>query len=137
MGAADFTRILEVLTAREIDFIVVGGVAAVLHGAPVTTFDLDVVHSRTNANIDKLLLALQDLGARYRSRPDLMPGKTHLSSPGHQLLSTSSSAPFMGRWTYLGRSRRDGTMRRFFRTPRCCGSGTPRFVCWIFKHLLL
>lgn len=38
---------LRLLSERHIEYIVVGMVAGVLHGAPVTTFDLDVVHRRT------------------------------------------------------------------------------------------
>jgi len=41
-----------------VDFIIVGGVSAVLQGAPVTTFDLDLVHSREAENITRLLSAL-------------------------------------------------------------------------------
>ena len=32
-------------------FILVGGLAAVLNGAPVNTFDVDIVHSRDTANV--------------------------------------------------------------------------------------
>ncbi|MHC1726754.1 MAG: hypothetical protein AB9866_12215 [Syntrophobacteraceae bacterium] len=69
------------------DFIIVGGVSAVIHGAPVTTFDLDVVHSRTSENIARILAALKDLDAFYRGRGDqrLRPTAAHLASPGHQL----------------------------------------------------
>lgn len=74
------------------DFIIVGGVRGVLHGAPVTTFDLDIVHSRTQENLARLLTALQELGAYYRGRQDrrLEPDLAHLSSSGHQLLMTRS-----------------------------------------------
>jgi len=41
---------LRVLRGHQVDFIVVGGVAAVLQGAPVSTFDVDVVHSREEGN---------------------------------------------------------------------------------------
>ena len=78
---------LRVLHRHHVDFIVVGGVCAVLHGAPVDTFDLDIVHSRDTANLDRLLGALDELGAHYRRR-DLKPGRSHLQSPGHQLLDT-------------------------------------------------
>ena len=83
-------EILRVLTRHRVDFVIVGGVSAVLHGAPVTTFDLDVVHSRAGENIARLLSALQELDAVYRAQPDrqLRPGETHLASPGHQLLLT-------------------------------------------------
>ena len=74
------------------DFIIVGGVCGVLHGAPVTTFDLDIVHSRTQDNLARLLPALQELEAYYRGRQNqrLKPDLAHLSSPGHQLLMTRS-----------------------------------------------
>jgi hypothetical protein len=85
-----FLEILKVLTRHRVDFVIVGGVSAVLHGAPVTTFDLDVVHSRANENITRLLSALQELDAVYRAQPErqLRPGETHLASAGHQLLLT-------------------------------------------------
>jgi hypothetical protein len=87
----DFLAILQRLREHEIDFIVVGGVCALLHGAPVATFDLDLVHSRTPENIRRLLEALETLDARYRE-PDsrgIKPDASHLSSSGHQLLITN------------------------------------------------
>ena len=86
----DFLKILQILAKHEIDFIVVGGVCAVLHGAPVSTFDLDLVHSRSSDNLDRLISALRELDAYYRGRGDqrLRPKLSHLSSPGHQLLMT-------------------------------------------------
>lgn len=86
----DFIALLRTLAKHGVDFIIVGGVSAVLHGAPISTFDLDLVHSRVPDNIDRLLLALQDLDAYYRGQGDrrLRPGKPHLASTGHQLLMT-------------------------------------------------
>lgn len=86
----DFLAILRTLRAHRVDFIVVGGVCGALHGAPLSTLDLDVVHSRAEANIQRLLAALQDLDAYYRARPGrrLKPQISHLSSAGHQLLMT-------------------------------------------------
>jgi hypothetical protein len=42
-AAPDFPDILRALTLHEVEFILVGGVAAILQGAPVATFDLDIV----------------------------------------------------------------------------------------------
>ena len=86
----DFLLILRTLTEYKVDFIVVGGVCAALHGAAVDTFDLDVVHSREQDNLDRLLDALQNLDAYYRGQGDrrLTPKLSHLASPGHQLLVT-------------------------------------------------
>ena len=68
----------------------VGGVAAVLQGAPISTFDLDVVHSTAPVNVSRVLAALKELDGIYRSQPDLRlrPNASHLSSAGHQLLIT-------------------------------------------------
>ena len=89
---SDFAQILRVLAAHEVDFIVVGGVCAVLHGAPIATFDLDIVHSRTRDNLDRILPALAELRAHYRGQVDrhITPNESHLASPGHQLLMTSA-----------------------------------------------
>ena len=65
-----------------------------LHGAPLTTFDLDVVHDRNRKNIARLLSALEELEAVYRAQPErqllsgLRPDESHLAGPGHQLLLT-------------------------------------------------
>jgi hypothetical protein len=80
--------ILQEFRDHRVDFIVVGGIAAVLEGVPVHTFDLDVVHSREPGNIGRLLAALESLEAAYRARPELRPDVSHLASPGHQLLMT-------------------------------------------------
>jgi predicted nucleotidyltransferase len=86
----DFLELLKTMFEHKVDFIIVGGVSAVLHGAPVTTFDLDLLHSREPDNIEKLLVAIKDLDAYYRGVGErrIEPGKTQLSSTGHQLLMT-------------------------------------------------
>ncbi len=86
----DFKALLETLHNYQVDFIIVGGVCAVLHGAPVTTFDLDIVHSQTQENLLYLMSALQELEAYYRGREEdqLKPNIISLSSPGHHLLMT-------------------------------------------------
>jgi predicted nucleotidyltransferase len=88
--AADFLSILRTLREHGVEFVVVGGVGAVLQGAPINTFDLDIVHSTEEDNVNRLLTALESLDAHYRNQPErrLKPGKSHVSSPGHQLLMT-------------------------------------------------
>jgi hypothetical protein len=83
-------EILRILAKHEVDFIVVGGLSAILQGAPVNTGDADIVHSRQPENLVRLLRALQELDAWYRLRPDkkLRPNESHLSTLGHQLLAT-------------------------------------------------
>ncbi len=69
-------------------FVLVGGVAAVIEGAPIATFDLDVVPDRDARNIDRLVGALAELKAHYRGRPHLGPASDALRGPGHHLLMT-------------------------------------------------
>ena len=85
-----FREVLRILAVHGVDFIVVGGISAVLNGAPITTIDLDIVHSREPANIARLLKALDELGAEYRftGGRKLKPAESHLVSKGHQLLTT-------------------------------------------------
>src|SRR5262245_46395420 len=88
----DPQAVLQTFVRHEVDFIVVGGVCAALHGAPVNTFDLDLVHSRAPENIERLLRALEELDAFFREHGErrLRPTPSHLSSPGHQLLMTTA-----------------------------------------------
>lgn len=86
----DFLGILRVLVEHDVDFIVVGGVCAVLQGVPVTTADLDIVHRREDDNVTKLLAALDALAAKSRlDSRGLKPQREHLLSAGHQLLMTN------------------------------------------------
>jgi hypothetical protein len=86
----EYSAILETLCRHGVDFIVVDGVCAVLHGAPLATFDLDVVHSREPHNLARLMTALEELDAHYRisGRRDKKPGPSRLASAGRQLLMT-------------------------------------------------
>lgn len=82
--------ILEGLLQAEVDFILVGGLAAVIQGAPVTTLDVDIVHSRKDENIAKLFVFLNSINAIYR-RPDdktIKPKSEDFAGTGHTLLST-------------------------------------------------
>ncbi len=50
------------LQKHEVKYVVIGGIAAVLHGVPRATFDLDILIEATPANAEKLLRALVDAG---------------------------------------------------------------------------
>jgi hypothetical protein len=56
MGAAlRFLDILQILARHQVDYILVGGVAAILEGAPVSTFDVDIVVPSESENNARLL----------------------------------------------------------------------------------
>jgi hypothetical protein len=66
-----FKKMLDWLTTHQVDFVIIGGVAANLHGSARATFDLDVCYSRERENLDRLALALVSINARLRN---VLPG---------------------------------------------------------------
>jgi hypothetical protein len=69
----DFRRLLEALLAGQVEFIVVGGVAASVHGSARVTLDLDVVYRRTRANVERLVGALAPFDPYMRGPPRGLP----------------------------------------------------------------
>jgi len=90
MATQSFRRILELLEQHDVEYVVVGGVAAVLQGAPVTTFDVDTLVKVDPANVERLAKALDALDARYREHAALRPTQEDLAGAGHLLLMTNS-----------------------------------------------
>jgi predicted nucleotidyltransferase len=73
-----------------IEFVVVGGLAAVLNGAPVQTYDIDLVYSSEPGNVARLLKLLGELDAVFRIQPErlLRPAESSLAGGGHLNLLT-------------------------------------------------
>lgn len=69
----DVEAILERLTAHGTDYVVIGGIAAVLWGSSRNTFDLDVCAATDPGNLDALGKALIDLDARLRGIDEDVP----------------------------------------------------------------
>jgi hypothetical protein len=69
----DIEKHLLVLAQYAVDFVVIGGVAATLHGSSHLTQDLDVCYSREKANLERLANALNSVNARLRGVPDDVP----------------------------------------------------------------
>ena len=86
----ELSSILEELLKANIKFILVGGLAAVIQGAPITTLDVDIVYDRSSENITKLLAFLKSINACYR-RPDdkvILPKENDFLTMGHRLFTT-------------------------------------------------
>lgn len=69
----DLLGFVRVLSAANVDYIIVGGVAAGLHGALRTTLDLDVVYSRRPDNIARLVSAIAPYEPYLRGAPAGLP----------------------------------------------------------------
>jgi hypothetical protein len=90
MTGPNLSAVLEGLIKADVRFILVGGLAAVVQGAPVTTMDVDIVHNRSSENVVKLLTFLKSIGAFHRRLDDkvIEPTEQDISGKGHALFST-------------------------------------------------
>jgi hypothetical protein len=66
-------EILGRLVARGVDFVVIGGIAAVLHGSAQATYDLDICFATDAGNLEALGEVLLSLGARLKGVEDVVP----------------------------------------------------------------
>jgi len=86
----DLSALLEELLKAEVEFILVGGLAAVVQGAPITTMDLDIVHKQSSENISRLINFLNSVDAFHRRLDDqvIKPSEGDISGKGHALFTT-------------------------------------------------
>jgi hypothetical protein len=59
--------LLATLNRHDVRYVVLGGLAAVIHGSALPTEDVDVSPERSEANLERLAVALRELGARLRT----------------------------------------------------------------------
>jgi hypothetical protein len=85
--------LLQVLHEHDVDFVVVGVMAAVAQGSPVPTRDLDVTPSVEPENYERLAGALRDLEAKLR-----LPDGTGMDFPIEPNYLAGNTA-----WTLLTR----------------------------------
>ena len=64
-------RLLEVLADSGLDFVVIGGVAAIAHGATTATQDLDIAMQLDPGKVQQLLEALAPYKPVHFTRPEL------------------------------------------------------------------
>ncbi len=64
---------MEVLARHRVEYVLVGGVAARLHGATRPTKDFDLCPRYTRDNLSRLVAALQELKSIYRGNWDELP----------------------------------------------------------------
>jgi predicted nucleotidyltransferase len=69
----DFPKLLQLLTEHDVAFIIIGGVAAVIHGSSRLTQDLDVVYQRSPQNLTRLVQALAEQSPYLRGAPPGLP----------------------------------------------------------------
>ena len=69
----NFDTAVQILCDADVDFIIIGGWSAILHGSRHLTNDLDIFYSRRTANLKRLALALSPYHPRLKDLPPGLP----------------------------------------------------------------
>ena len=69
----NFEAIIRRLINLQVDFVLIGGLASIMHGAPVVTNDVDVCLRFSRDNLDRLVKAIGDLHPRHRLAAQRLP----------------------------------------------------------------
>jgi predicted nucleotidyltransferase len=91
----DFRALIQALASSKVQFIIVGGVAATLHGSARLTQDVDIVYSRDAENLLRIVKALAPLQPYLRGAPPGLPfhlDAATLAAGLNFTLSTSAGA---------------------------------------------
>ena len=64
-----------ILNEEGVEYVVLGGFGAIVHGSPLTTRDLDLIPQREADNLDRLGRALRRMGAKIRIAGDAVATK--------------------------------------------------------------
>lgn len=66
----DLLAALRTLSDYDVEFVLIGGVAAAAHGSPSVTADVDICYRRDDANLERLAAALRSMDVRVRGADD-------------------------------------------------------------------
>lgn len=96
----NYGALIAALDRGDVDFIVIGGLAAIAHGSPRLTVDVDVVYARTDDNFDRIVSALKPLEPYLRGAPAGLPfewsARTLRSGLNFPLTTTEGSLDILG-----------------------------------------
>jgi len=69
----EFEPAIKALTAKEVDFVIIGGVAISVHSSGYITRDLDFCYRRTTENLNRIAAAFAPFSPRLRGFPENLP----------------------------------------------------------------
>jgi predicted nucleotidyltransferase len=102
----DYRRLLQMLTASRVEFIIVGGLAATAHGSSRFTEDLDLVYRCDQTNVSRLVECLAPLEPYLRGAPPGLPftwdAETILAGLNFTLTTTVGPVDVLGEITLGG-----------------------------------
>jgi hypothetical protein len=108
--ATDNAAVLRALVAEGVEFIVIGGVAATIHGLARLTLDIDFVYARNVENLGRLVKALSPFNPYPRGAPPGLPFRWDIETLKRGLNFTLATA--IGSLDLLGEAAGDGTYER-------------------------
>jgi hypothetical protein len=71
-SSPDFEKLLNVLVAKDVQFVVIGGLAGIYHGHARVTYDIDICYSREKSNLEALVNVLKEVDAKLRGADALV-----------------------------------------------------------------
>ncbi len=98
----DPTLALRALNEHEVEYVVIGGLAGELMGAPLATNDIDICYRRTAENMDRLAKALGQLNAKLRvagvdeDLPFILDGRTLAAGDSFTFLTDAGDLDVLG-----------------------------------------
>jgi hypothetical protein len=98
----DPIRALRTLNEHGVMYVVIGGYASSILGAPIMTNDVDICYERTSANMDRLAEALKDLHAALRvagvdeELPFVLDGRTIAAGDSFTFRSDAGAIDVLG-----------------------------------------
>jgi len=63
-------ELLEILARHRVDYVLIGGLAATLHGSSALTNDADICPDQSAENLERLAAALREMDARIRTEAE-------------------------------------------------------------------
>lgn len=69
--------LLKILNENNLDFVIVGGFAAIVHGASQVTKDLDICVALSESDVKQLRVALEKLHPKHRMTPQKLSFLEH------------------------------------------------------------
>jgi len=76
----DADALLGPLSRHGVDFVIIGGLAGLIHGSAYPTYDIDIAYSRESGNLERLASALGEMGVTLRGAPADLPFKPDLAT---------------------------------------------------------
>ncbi len=98
----DPTLALRVLNEHKVEYVLIGGLAGELLGAPLGTNDIDICYRRTSENMDRLARALRELHAKLRvagvdeDLPFLLDGQTLAAGDSFTFVTDAGDVDVLG-----------------------------------------